>query len=183
MADTRIISHGKRKPARDEGRKASVPLHVMLEPEEAERYKLLAETMGISMRDLVRMGLDAIARDRAEAQAETDANIRRFIRDDSHTPGHGGLDELEEELGDRGGRAALDELERMRLAANEPAHKMALAQAERLGRLEAFRERVEQWQGNVDQQLDEAIGAINAVCAAVWPKARVAVTRKRIRLG
>ncbi len=101
------------------GRKATASLYVMLEPDELERYKRLAEGMGLSMRDLVRMGLDQIASEQASA----------------------GLDAVQPPpSNDLGGGATLAAYERRRLEsireASDPLRKIVLAQGERLTRLE-----------------------------------------------
>lgn len=46
----------------EEGRKASVPLYVMLEPAQMSRYKRLADVLGLSMREVVTMAMEDLDR-------------------------------------------------------------------------------------------------------------------------
>lgn len=43
------------------GRKASIPLHVMLEPEQKQRYEQLALALGMSLRELVITAIEQVA--------------------------------------------------------------------------------------------------------------------------
>lgn len=47
-------------------RKASVPLHVMLKPEQMAAYRLLAKDLGLTLRDLVQTAIDGFYRGAVE---------------------------------------------------------------------------------------------------------------------
>ena len=57
-AVTRLRARNARKA---KGRKASDPLFVMLEPEQKERYRRLAEEMGMTLSDLVVNAIEQVA--------------------------------------------------------------------------------------------------------------------------
>lgn len=67
--DTRSKIDSRRSglPADSEGRKASAPLYVMLEPDEKERYEQLAKELNVTMRDLVRIAIERLVAERNAA--------------------------------------------------------------------------------------------------------------------
>ena len=56
--DTSTYRRGMEAPIR---RKASIPLHVMLEPEQKQRYERLAADLGMSLRELVVNSIEQVA--------------------------------------------------------------------------------------------------------------------------
>jgi hypothetical protein len=121
MSDTKLNNpkKGPRKAPPKPERTASEPLHVMLTPEQMERYKTVQRGLGLSMRDLVTIALDQFVE-----QANSPDLIKRGLVDAAAE--HYAAKQLDAGIGS--GRPEYDSLLRMLLALSE-----------RIRRLEAWR--------------------------------------------
>lgn len=169
MSESKIIKrYGRRgqRAAAAAGRKASVPLHVMLEPAEFETYKKLADELGMTMRDFVRMAIEAIVRERnmvklghQNAYDEMQARRDRLVKGISDVDANDEPDDASDDLRDISTSLTkpgveLSILEQLMGSDRDPVRRALLSQAERISRLEgvvgAYAQKLERIEHRID---------------------------------